>query len=100
MSDFTERARAVADREYPLSESPVMDRADVLATYRQAAFMWGAEWARRELLADPTEAEMLPAAAALMDGDPLAEDVYGVDDYLAMARAAVCKFLEARRGSA
>ena len=104
MSDFMERARAEAERR----TRPPGISGQTLPSMEQVAerdglrrgFEAGAAWARDVLLAGPTDGEVLAAAAELMRDDPAAEDgTYGVEDYLAMARAAIGAFLAERRGS-
>lgn len=79
MSDFTERARAEAER---------LSQYEMCSVAHRSGFVAGAEWARRELLADPTPDEIEDAA-----GRPC-RDVDTVD-----VHTIITTFLEARRGS-
>lgn len=89
MSDFTERARAEAERTA---------QYEMCAMAHRKGFMAGVRWARRELLADPTDDEVEDAGYAIEYIDQ-SDDAVTEWTELDMARAAIAAFLEARRGS-
>lgn len=101
MSDFTERARAEAKSVLSRGLAGGLPRKAV-APY-VLAFRAGAEWARRELLAGPTEAEIeaigWDVARELWELEPHELNVSRTLESRAAARAAIAAFLEARRGS-
>lgn len=67
MSDFMERAAAEADRQWPHTPHP--------ETAMEQGFLAGAEWARRELLAErdslaATVERVCPCHGPAKSGDP------------------------------
>lgn len=93
MSDFTERARAEADRLRASDVVLMTCHDDSFHAGYGHGFRHGASWARRELLADPTEAEV-DAVAGLVE---LSELCHWGDNET--AERIIAAFLEARRGS-
>lgn len=99
MSDFTERARAEADRRIKNVLYPHAGLHGLVV----ASFDKGASWARRELLAEPTEAEIeaigWDVARELWELEPHELNVSRTLESRAAARAAIAAFLAERRGS-
>lgn len=107
MSDFLKRARAEAYRRWGY----FIDQAGIENVRQAGGFIEGAEWARRELLADPTEAEVEAVAEVLVTERYLMRAVSlesarkdavmwraDVEFLRPQARAVIAYFLEARRG--
>jgi len=92
MSSTEEAARDAAEQRWPIRNVGPQEETyprSAVASMMRGAFESGAAWQREQPSIDTDDAVMR-AASALMRDDPAAEDgTYGLDDYVAMARAAL-----------
>ena len=103
--NFTDAARAEAERRWPYSANPDPTPAEDEDAALSAGFMAGAEWARTYLAAqEPTEEEVTEAALAMCRGDGAGtcwnydDTVHGgCTDHADDARAALSAARAARR---